>query len=119
MYNERKILYTALGPIGLVQYTKFFVHCTFRSCVYLQTKHSQQSLTLKYRLISPNIAQYCLLSPNIAYYYLTSPNTAYVTWEWTRLFNHLIMVYDSILMARNVRQSLYYSFILRRFLNRL
>ena len=26
MYNELKILYTSLGPGGLVQYTKFFVH---------------------------------------------------------------------------------------------
>ena len=29
--------------------SKFFVHCTFSSCVYLSTKHSQQSLTLNYR----------------------------------------------------------------------
>ena len=50
----------------------------------------------QYRLISSNIAQYHLLSPNIAYYYLTSLNTAYATWEWTRLFNHLVMVYDNI-----------------------
>ena len=34
--------------------------------------------------------------PIIVYYYLTSPNTAYVTWEWTRLFNHLVTVYDNI-----------------------
>ena len=46
--------------------------------------------------MSPNVAQYRLLSPNIAYYYLTSPNTAYVTWEWTRLVSHLVMVYDNI-----------------------
>ena len=33
---------------------------------------------------------------NNAYYHLTSPNTAYVTWEWTRLVSHLVMVYDNI-----------------------
>ena len=35
MYNELKILYTAFGPGGLMQYTKFFVHCTFSLCVNL------------------------------------------------------------------------------------
>ena len=33
-----------------MQYSKFFVHCTFSSCVYLLTKHSQQSLTLNYNI---------------------------------------------------------------------
>ena len=54
------------------------------------------SLGLLRAPMSPNIAQYRPIPPIIAYYYLTSPNTAYVTWEWTRLFNHLVKVHDNI-----------------------
>ena len=31
--------------LRFVQYWKFLVHCTVSACVYLKTKHSQQSLT--------------------------------------------------------------------------
>ena len=34
--------------LRFVQYWKFLMHCTVSACVYLRTKHSQQSLTRKY-----------------------------------------------------------------------
>ena len=51
--RAERTMSSIFGPGGLVQYRKFFVHCTFSSCVL--TKHSQQSLTLKYRFIAEEI----------------------------------------------------------------
>ena len=48
MYNELKILYTALGPGDLVQYTKFLVHCTFSSCVICKQNTNLTVSNLKY-----------------------------------------------------------------------
>ena len=47
MYNERKILYTARGRRGRVQYTKFFVHCTYsaRACICKQNTNLTVSNT--------------------------------------------------------------------------
>ena len=44
MNSKFSILHSYCTQLRFVQYWKFLIHCTVSACVYLKTKHSQQSL---------------------------------------------------------------------------